>query len=196
MRYAPDHKEKTREKVVKTAARALRREGPDRLGVAGVMAEAGLTHGGFYAHFSSKDALLAAAIEEAFAHGRRRFQEATGGQTGRAALDAYVDMYVSERHRDSRERGCPITALAGDIARQDGEVRAAFDAGVRSLAAGLAGLLPDHDPALASSLLAEMAGAVTLSRAVSDPALSDDLLAQSRAAIKARVAAAYDQAKS
>lgn len=191
MRYSPDHKEKTREKVVKTAARALRREGPERLAVAGVMAEAGLTHGGFYAHFASKDALLSAAIEEAFAHGRRRFAETVEGLSGQAALEAYVDMYVSERHRDSRERGCPITALAGDIARQDGEVRAAFDKGVRSLTGGLARMLPDGDSAMAGSLLAEMAGAVTLARAVSDRALSDDLLAQSRAAIKARVAAAY-----
>lgn len=194
MRYSPDHKEKTREKVVKTAARALRREGPERLGVAGVMAEAGLTHGGFYAHFASKDALLSAAVEEAFAHGRRRFAETVEGRSGQAALEAYVDMYVSRRHRDSRERGCPITALAGDIARQDGEVRAAFDKGVRSLTGRLAAMLPDGDDTLAASLLAEMAGAVTLARAVSDPALSDDLLARSRAAIKARVAAAYQDA--
>jgi TetR/AcrR family transcriptional repressor of nem operon len=174
----------------------LREQGPEKLAVAGVMAEVGLTHGGFYAHFPSKEALLGAAVEEAFRQGRKRFALTTGDSEGQAALNAYVDMYVSTSHRDSRERGCPITALAGDMPRQAGPARGAFDAGVRSLVAGLAGKLPIEDPAArsaqAGSLMAEMAGAVSLARAVADPALSDSLLEQSRMAIKARIAAVFE----
>jgi TetR/AcrR family transcriptional repressor of nem operon len=192
MRYPDDHKQETRQRVVRAAARSLRRQGPDKLAVAGVMAEVGLTHGGFYAHFASKEALLGAAVEEAFRQGRKRFALTTGDADDRAALEAYVDMYVSASHRDGRELGCPITALAGDMARQAGPAREAFDAGIKSLVDGLASRLPGGDTALAGSLMAEMAGAVSLSRAVADPALSDSLLEQSRVAIKARIAAVFE----
>lgn len=198
MRYPEDHKQETRARVVKAAARSLRQQGPDRLAVAGVMAEVGLTHGGFYAHFTSKEALLGAAVEEAFRQGRKRFALATGDLGPRAALKAYVDMYVSASHRDGRELGCPITALAGDMARQAGPAREAFDTGIKSLIGGIAGRLPGDDEtaniALAGSLLAEMAGAVSLARAVADPVLSDSLLGQSRAAIKDRIAAVFESA--
>ena len=191
MRYSDSHKEETRRKVLSAAAAAVRAKGPDGVGVAEIMAEAGLTHGGFYAHFKSKEALVAAAIEEAFGQSRRRFARMTEAMTSEQALAAFVDAYVSTDHRNNPQRGCPISTLTNDLPRQGPMVRAAFDAGVAGLIARLEGWLPEQDPvarrSLASSLMAEMAGAVALSRAVSDETMADQLLEASRARIKARV---------
>ena len=193
-RYDPAHKHETRQAILKAAARVIRAGGPERVSVAEVMRAAGLTHGGFYAHFSSKQALVAAAITYMFDGARRASTLWTEGRGGPAALDAYVDRYLSPEHRDDPGRGCPLTTLAADVARFGGEVQAAFDAGVSRMIAGLAELLLVDDAnareTLAASLVAEMAGAVALSRAVTDPALSDRLLAASRAAVKARAAQA------
>lgn len=190
MRYSDTHKEETRKKVVRAAAAAVRAKGPDGVGVAEIMAEAGLTHGGFYAHFPNKEALVAAAIEEAFGQSRRRFARMTEGISTKAALEAFVDAYVSAEHRDNPQRGCPISTLTNDLPRQGPLVRAAFDTGVENLIGRLEAWLPEGEPAarrgLASSLMAEMAGAVALSRAVSDEALADEVLSGSRVRIKAR----------
>jgi TetR/AcrR family transcriptional repressor of nem operon len=191
MRYAESHKQETRQKVVRAAAAAVRAKGPDGVGVAEIMADVGLTHGGFYAHFPSKEALVAAAVEEAFGQSRRRFTRMTEGMSADQALAAFVDAYVSTEHRSNPQRGCPISTLTNDLPRQGPMVRAAFDAGVESLIGRLEAWLPEQDPvarrSLASSLLAEMAGAVAVSRAVSDAALADQLLEASRTRIKARV---------
>ncbi len=191
MRYSDTHKEETRKKVLRAAAAAVRAKGPDGVGVAEIMAEAGLTHGGFYAHFSSKEALVAAAIEEAFGQSRRRFARMTEAMTSEQALAAFVDAYVSAEHRNNPQRGCPISALANDLPRQGPMVRAAFDAGVAGLIARIEAWLPEPDSvarrSLASSLMAEMAGAVALSRAVADETLAEQVLEASRARIKARV---------
>ncbi len=191
MRYSDSHKEETRKKVLRAAAAAVRAKGPDGVGVAEIMAEAGLTHGGFYAHFKSKEALVAAAIEEAFGQSRRRFARMTEAMTSDEALAAFVDAYVSTEHRNNPQRGCPISTLTNDLPRQGPLVRAAFDAGVAGLIARLEAWLPEQDSvarrSLASSLMAEMAGAVALSRAVSDESLAEQLLEASRTRIKARV---------
>ena len=190
MRYGDTHKAETRQKVVRAAAAAVRAKGPDGIGVAAIMAQAGLTHGGFYAHFRSKEALVAAAVGEAFSQSRRHFARMTEGMDPRRALTTFIDAYVCAEHRANPQRGCPISTLAGDLPRQGAAVRAAFDAGVEDVIASIAARLSQSDPAarrnLASSLLAEMAGAVTLSRAVSDEALAEQLLEASRARIKAR----------
>lgn len=190
MRYSDTHKEETRRKVVRAAAAAMRARGPDAVGVAEVMAEAGLTHGGFYAHFPNKEALVAAAIEEAFGQSRRRFARVTEGMSDEAALATFIDAYVSLDHRNNPQRGCPISALANDLPRQGPMARSAFDAGVEGLIARLEGWLPEQEPSarrgLASSMMAEMAGAVALSRAISDDALAEQLLDASRARVRAR----------
>jgi TetR/AcrR family transcriptional repressor of nem operon len=190
MRYTDTHKEETRKRVVKAAAGAVRTKGPDGVGVAEIMAEVGLTHGGFYAHFPNKEALVAAAIEEAFDQGRRRFGRMTEGMNPAQALATFVDSYVSNEHRLNPDRGCPIATLSSDLPRQGPSVRDAFDAGVKGLIDRIAGWLPGNDPAerqgRASSLVAEMAGAVALSRAISDDAMAERLLVESRARIKAR----------
>lgn len=193
-RYDPTHKQETRKAILKAAARAIRTGGPERVSVADVMGEAGLTHGGFYAHFRSKEALVSAAITAMFESAGRKSARWTEGLDGLSAFNAFVDRYLSSDHRDDPGQGCPMTTLSADVARSGGEAQAAFDAGVARLIAGIARrLLIDDDEgraSLAASLVAEMAGAVTLSRAVSDPALSDRLLDASRAAVKARAAQA------
>lgn len=191
MRYSGTHKEETRKRVVEAASRQIRARGPGGVSVAEVMAEAGLTHGGFYAHFPSKDALVGAAIASAFDDRRARLAKAAEGMDDAGYLNNLVDAYVSAAHRDRPDRGCPITTLSSDLPRQGEPARAAFDAGVRQLINAIASRLtvgaPDDRIALAGSLVAEMAGAVTLARAVSDPVLSDGLLAQTRRSVKARM---------
>src|SRR5690349_3446476 len=173
MRYGPEQAEKTKARVVKIAAQQMRKRGPDSVGVADVMSRAGLTHGGFYAHFSSKDDLIAAAVGQMFAEAREMYARATEGKEGLEALRGYINAYVSATHRDHPERGCAIAALSSDIHRQGHKARAAYDEGVERLAGRIAVLLPERDGVdkrrLALSIMAEMTGAVAAARAVGDP---------------------------
>ena len=191
MRYSEGHKEETRAKVVKAASQALRERGPEGISVAEIMKEVGLTHGGFYAHFPSKEALVVAAVEAAFEDSRKRLNRAGEGLDPAKHMSQFVDYYVSPTHRDGLGRGCPVTTLSIDLPRQGGAARAAYDAGVKRLILRIAGHLtvgaPEDREALAGSLLAEMAGAVLLARAVSDPILSDRLLADCRRSVKGRM---------
>jgi TetR/AcrR family transcriptional repressor of nem operon len=192
MRYGPEHKEETRKRVLKAAAKAIRAEGPHRVGVAGIMAEVGLTHGGFYAHFKSKDDLVAASIGQMFEEGARRARRETEGVDPSLGLSRYIDFYLSRAHRDARGAGCPLPYLSADAPRMDPASRARFAEGVARMTERLAGLLADagHGPGdpcpAASSLLAEMVGALALARADPDPARSDAILERSRAALKTR----------
>ncbi|MDB5693384.1 MAG: TetR family transcriptional regulator [Alphaproteobacteria bacterium] len=191
MRYDKDHKQRTRQRILDEAAAAIRAEGPDRVGVAGLMKKAGLTHGGFYAHFPSKEALVAEAIGRMFGGSYGRFEAETAGLSPAEGLAAYVDFYLSPRHRDARDRGCPLPALSGDLARMPAEARAGFAEGAERLRASVAGLLramgcEDAD-SLADSAIAELVGAILLARATGDQDRSDALLAASRAALKARL---------
>ncbi len=191
MRYSATHKAETHAKLVRLAGRTLREKGPDQLAVAELMGAAGLTHGGFYAHFKSKDALLAEALQGIFEESRQAFERLAKTLPPREALSSFIDSYLSPAHRDRPATGCPIVALTSDLPRQSRKFRAAFDAGVRMLvtdftrrieAAGVA-----SDETLAASVLSAMAGAVMLSRAVADERLSDQLLAATRDSIKARL---------
>jgi TetR/AcrR family transcriptional repressor of nem operon len=191
MRYDENHKQETRARVLKVAAMTLREKGPDKLGVAEVMRAAGLTHGGFYAHFPSKEAFLTESLNEVFAQSRERRNELVEGLGPRGALSSYIDYYVSKSHRDNPASGCPIVALNSDLPRQSKKFRGAFDAGVKrlteKLAAWIAAIGIEDADKVAVSVLSAMVGAVSLSRAVSDPHLSDDLLDAARAGIKARL---------
>jgi TetR/AcrR family transcriptional repressor of nem operon len=191
MRYSETHKAETHAKLVKLAGRALREKGPEGLSVAELMGSAGLTHGGFYAHFKSKDALLAEALQEIFLESDRRLGQMTEGLPPRVALARFIDSYVSPAHRDKPSSGCAIVALNSDLPRQSKRFRAAFDAGVRQLIGSLADLIEASGIAdgerLATFVPATMAGAVVLSRAVSDEGLSDALLASARNNIKAQL---------
>ncbi len=194
MRYSTEHKQETRDRVLKEAAREIRAKGPGGVAVAGIMARAGLTHGGFYAHFESREALIAAAVETMFADTRKRFErvqaDAAPDASPRERLSRYLDFYLSRGHRDDRERCCPLPTLSADLARLDPASRARFGRGVQGLTDRLAGLLAPMgvaDPqGQASALLSEMVGAVALSRAVADPAQADAILAHARGAIDRR----------
>lgn len=191
MRYDAEHKQKTHDKVVRVAARAIRAEGPDRVGVAGVMAQAGLTHGGFYAHFSSKDELVTAAIGEMLAQGRARQRHEMDGRGPAEGLAAYIDFYLSPAHRDDRSKGCPMAALASDLPRLSEDTRRLFADGTRHLADTLAGKLRalGHDDAAAEahSAVAELIGALLLARIEPDATRSDVILAGSRRLLKRRL---------
>jgi len=195
MRYDSDHKQKTRERVLKEAAKAIRAEGPHRIAVAGVMAKAGLTHGGFYAHFESKDDLVAAAIDTMFGEARTRFTRgaAVSGavESPKDKLISYIDFYLSAGHRDARTTGCPLPALAADLPRLAPASREQYGQGVAALTALIADALQAlgraEPQALAGSALAEMVGALSLARAVADPDQSDLILDASRTALKRRL---------
>lgn len=190
MRYAPQHRELTRLKILKEAASAIRARGPEGVGVSALMKQAGLTHGGFYAHFPSKEALVAEAIGVMFEEARNRFDWALAEADPRAALDKYVGFYLSPLHRDARGRGCPVAALSGDMARLEPAARERFGQGSTALAhrlgEALARLGIANAPAAGRSMLAELVGALLLSRTVTDPAESDAILADSASAIRAR----------
>jgi len=192
MRYEPDHKEQTRQKVLRAATRAIRAEGPHKVAVAKVMARAGLTHGGFYAHFASKDELIAAAIDQMFSEARSRVILETEGRPPAEALSAYIDFYLSRKHRDARATGCPMASLAADLPRLTEKARERFAAGVSGLRTRLAGHLTrlgiDDAEAGASSMVAELVGALSLARAEPDAGASDAILSRSSAALKRRFA--------
>lgn len=191
MRYAREHKEETRSRVLDAAAQALRACGPDRMGVAGVMADAGLTHGGFYAHFDSKDQLVAAAIAHMFERSGANFRDQLANRSPDQGLLAYVDLYLSRKHRDSRSSGCPIAALSSDLPRLDEAARTEFSDGVANLAMAIAELLAAmglrDTEALARSVIAELVGALSLARIEPRARRSDAILEASRKQIKMRL---------
>ena len=190
MRYSREHKAETRERVLKEAAKEIRARGPDNVAVAGVMARAGLTHGGFYAHFASKDALVKEAIGTMFADARKRTERIDADGDPRAVLRAYVDFYLSPAHRDSRDRGCPLPTLSGDFARSQPATRERFGEGVVGIAGRLAAPLAQLGYADAEAeshaLLAQLVGGVALARAVGDAELSAAMLTDTHASIVAR----------
>jgi len=178
-RYATDHKQKTHEAIIETAASFIRWHGLEALGVARIMADAGLTHGGFYAHFKSRDALLSAAVSclfdiaiETVDHFETKY--------GAAGLDRYVDFYLSARHRDDPSIGCPIPSLAAETRRAPPEVKMAFDEGLDRLADRVGRLMPKGGRKAALALLGDMAGTLAVSRAIPDQRQSNDLLAAKR----------------
>ena len=190
MRYSTEHKQKTRERVVREAARQLRAKGPQGVAVAGLMARAGLTHGGFYAHFASKDDLIAEAVDEMFADVRRRSDAFSDAGDPKDTLRAYLAFYLSPAHRDGRDRGCPLPALSGDIARAPGPAGERFAKGIAALADRLAGLLHqigvDQSQEEGNALLAQLVGAVSLARAVGPGDRSDAILRDTHERILAR----------
>lgn len=191
MRYDSEHKQETRERVLTAASRALRSEGPDRIGVVGVMAQAGLTHGGFYAHFSSKNDLIAATIEHMFETTAKRMQTTVDRHPPREALATYIDFYLSMKHCASRDQGCPMAALASDLPRLDQAARQQFTAGMGRLLVKLTELMAlagiDDPESSAQSMRSEMVGALMLARVETDSKRAKQILAGSRAALKRKL---------
>jgi TetR/AcrR family transcriptional repressor of nem operon len=175
MRFEKGHKEATRQRIIETAAARFRKDGLAATGIAGLMADAGLTHGGFYAHFASKEALVREAMAEALAHGKSRAVLEENG------LEAYIRSYLRKAHRDSPEQGCAAAALTPEIARHDKTTRADFSEGVQSTFGRIAEKLPEHVPEAARwetavGIFGLMMGTLQLARAVPDRKLSDQIL--------------------
>jgi AcrR family transcriptional regulator len=178
-------KQDTHERIVDVAARAIRRNGYAGVGVADVMKEAGLTHGGFYAHFDSRDALLVEALDRA---GRESGEAVTRAVERRAAkglsaFRALVEAYLGDEHLASLETGCPVAALACDMPRQSDAVREASAARVRRLVAGVQSALPHASRATASVVAGTLVGTLQLARALGANADGRALLSAARKAL-------------
>jgi TetR/AcrR family transcriptional repressor of nem operon len=177
----------TRRRIIEVAGRLFREKGFDGIGVADIMKQAGLTHGGFYGHFDSKDDLAAAAFSQAPASSARVWDQPPAA--GSRGLTAFLNAYLSPVHRDNAGDGCALAALGSDVAREPLAVRAAFTAVLRNRLDILAGMLPGRNKAAqqrkALATLAGVVGALTLARAVADPALSNEILAATREAFGA-----------
>ena len=174
-------KEATHERIVEVAARAIRRSGYNGTGVADIMKEAGLTHGGFYAHFASREAMLAEAADRAGAEAVAVSEHVAASVPPEQALQAMMHAYLSREHLEAIETGCPVAALGSEMPRQAPEVRRAATRRIREMIDVVARQSPDsgqpgaHDHALVT--VAAMIGTLLLARAVDDPELSDALRA-------------------
>src|SRR3954447_15422622 len=180
VRYAKDHKQETRRRIVAAAGRRFKRDGIDGSGVATLMKDAGLTNGAFYAHFESKNDLVTAAIADQLETLNANL--VAQAEPGRPGLEQIVRWYLSPDHRDDRDDGCPNAALLDEIGRSADATRQAYTEGVLVVIDGLAARMEPEDPPSARvkalSLLGLMAGTLQLCRALTDRQLSDDLLEQ------------------
>jgi TetR/AcrR family transcriptional regulator, transcriptional repressor for nem operon len=171
-----NRKEVTHARIVETAARAIRRSGYDGTGVADIMKEAGLTHGGFYAHFSSRDAMLAEAAGQAGDDTIKMIKQILAAMPGQQALKTLMQGYLSNEHMANFETGCSITALGSEMPRQAPEVRNASTSRIKEILRLIEERLSvDHSDAYDKALVmtATMVGTLLLARAVNDPELSE-----------------------
>ena len=177
MRYEKGHKNATHERILLVAARRFRQDGIKGSGVAGIMSEAGLTNGAFYAHFSSKEEMIEKSLECSIDEQWGRFE--SGIATGR--LMDIVRAYLSKDHRDHPDIGCPSAALLPEISRQEAATRSAYTHSVERLLNAIERALSDSSKDLKARDIAIgsfglVVGALQLARAVNDPSLSDDIL--------------------
>src|SRR2546427_9413793 len=178
-RYAKDHKQATRRRIVKAAGRRLKRNGIDGSGVAPLMADAGLTNGAFYAHFASKEDLVATAVADQL---RTQYAGLDALAPGRGGVEQLVRAYLSPEHRDNPDDGCPSAALLDEIGRCTDATKQAYTDGVLAVIDDIAARLVPHDPPSARvktlSVFALMIGPLQLSRALADRHLADEILEQ------------------
>jgi len=178
-RAGPRTKELTHERIVEAAARAIRRSGYDGTSVADIMKEAGLTHGGFYAHFASREAMLAEAADRAGAEAVAASTRVAATAPPEQAMQRLLHAYLSKEHVKSVEMGCPVAALGSEMPRQAPEVRRAATRRIKEMIDVVARQSTDwgqpgaHEHALVT--VATMVGALVLARAVDDVRLSDAL---------------------
>lgn len=188
MPYTKEHKQRTRERILREAARAFREEGVDGVAIPQVMNRAGLTHGGFYAHFASKDALVTAACGTGFDEVGLELIDRVASVAPGHEVRQIIRAYLSRAHRDDPGSGCMLPSMTAEIARGSPEVRAGFTAALKRYAHKLAGYFPPDDPrspeqreTAALLLLTGMAGVLQVSRALDDRDLSDHILLAARA---------------
>jgi TetR/AcrR family transcriptional repressor of nem operon len=199
MRYSKEHKQETHARIVKKASVQLREKGAHGIGVADLMKDAGLTHGGFYAHFDSREALVIEAFAYAMDRSTDRWRKLAEQTPPEKRLATIVDSYLTPVHRDDPGHGCAIPALSAEIARESPKTRKAFAAKLEQMIEMIAAQIPDvprkaaRKQAMAS--LATMMGTLVLARVAGSTEFSDDILGAGREAVLDRVASAKSGGK-
>lgn len=181
MGYSQAQKAESRARVLDAAARQIRETGMESLGVADCMRAAGLTHGAFYAHFDSRDALIVAALEQAIEEGEKRIETSIrdAEKHGKTPLEAIASSYLSERHLNAAGKGCALCALAGEARHSSDTIKGLLAQHLQRLAARLADAAGIDDEETSLALMATVVGAITLARGVDDDALAKRILASS-----------------
>jgi TetR/AcrR family transcriptional regulator, transcriptional repressor for nem operon len=184
MRYSEDHKAQTHQRIIKEASARFRRDGIGATGLQPLMKALGLTHGGFYAHFKSKDELveksLRQAADELAVHCDELFAHAED------PVAAFIDHYLSSRHRNSPAEGCPLPTMSSELG-QRGQASPTTDVMIKNRLKALENGLPEGTadaPQLSTVMLSTLVGAMVLSRSAHDPALSDQILETAREWLK------------
>lgn len=178
-RYAKEHKQVTRQRIIETAGHRFKQDGIDGSGISTLMSDAGLTNGAFYAHFASKDDLVAQVVAEELRTQAARYSTLRPGRLG---LEDFVREYLSPEHRDHPGLGCPSAALLDEIGRCGDETKQAYTDGARNIVEEIAARLTPEDPRSARGkaigLFTMVVGTLQLSRALSDREFADEVLEQ------------------
>jgi TetR/AcrR family transcriptional regulator, transcriptional repressor for nem operon len=199
MRYSKEHKQETHARIVKKASVRLREKGAHGIGVADLMKEAGLTHGGFYAHFDSREALVIEAFAYAMDRSTERWRKIAEQTPPDKRLATIVDSYLTPVHRDDPGHGCAVPTLGAEIARESPKTRKAFSAKLEAMIDMMADQVLDVPRKVARkqaiSALTTMMGTLVLSRIAGNGEFSDEILSAGREAVLGRAAAAKPAAK-
>jgi TetR/AcrR family transcriptional regulator, transcriptional repressor for nem operon len=190
MRYSREHKQETHAKIVKKAAVLLREKGAHGIGVADLMKEAGLTHGGFYAHFESREALVIEAFAYAMDRSTERWRKIAEQTLPDKRLATIIQTYLTPVHRDDPGHGCAVPALGGEIARESPKTRKAFAAKLEAMIDMIADQIPDLPRKAARkqamATIATMMGTLVLARVAGNGEFSDEILDAGREAVLGR----------
>src|SRR6266699_3895750 len=199
MRYSREHKQETHARIVRKASVRLRERGAHGVGVADLMKEAGLTHGGFYAHFDSREALVIEAFGYAMDRSTERWRKVAEQTPPDKRLAMIVESYLTPAHRDDPGRGCAIPTLGAEIARESPRTRRAFAAKLEQMIDMLAAQMPDLPRKAARkqamAVIATMMGTLVLARVAGSGDFSDEILGAGREALLGRTAPPKSRAK-
>ena len=194
MRYSKEHKQETHARIVKKASVRLREKGAHGIGVADLMKEAGLTHGGFYAHFDSRDALVIEAFNYAMERATERWRKVAAEVPQDKRLATIVESYLTPVHRDDPGHGCAVPTLGAEIARESPKTRKAFAAKLEQMIDMMADQILDVPRKVARkqamATLATMMGTIVMSRIAGNGELSDEILGAGKETVLARATAA------
>jgi TetR/AcrR family transcriptional repressor of nem operon len=199
MRYSREHKLETHARIVKRASVRLREKGAHGIGVADLMKDAGLTHGGFYAHFDSREALVIEAFTHAMDRSTERWRKLAEQTSPEQRIAAIVDSYLTPMHRDDPGHGCAIPTLGAEIARESPRTRKAFAAKLEQMIDAIAAQIPDLPRKAArkqaTAAIATMMGTLVMARVAGNGEFSEEILSSGREAVLGRAAPAKRVAK-